>query len=152
MMKEGLKKVSAAIGIAVVVLVVFFCMGRYGWKLFGFALCEGAGIERVEVEENEVHIVGFHPGPAPAGFCGYYAEEKDDTLYVGVHFSMIFGFFETGEIDIKIPTEGEISKVILKTGKHEYVLLERTEEGDFFRPYWEEEQPMGDEVVSEEEG
>lgn len=58
-MKSRIRKISIGIGIVIVSFVGVFCLGRYGWKLFGFALCEGAGIELVEVKENQVHVMGF---------------------------------------------------------------------------------------------
>ena len=94
-------------------------MGRYGWKLLGFQVCEEAGIESVEVGSSTVKIKGFSPGSFPEGFCGYYAEEQDGTLYVGFHFSAVFGFFETGDFDVTIPVKGEIQQVVLKTKRME---------------------------------
>ena len=84
-----------------VVLIAIFLAGRYGWKLGGFGACQGAGITSVEVSETAVHITGFYPGSFPEGFCGYYAEERDGKLYVGFRSSAVFGFFETGDFDIK---------------------------------------------------
>ena len=101
--------------IAAVVLAAVFFAGRYGWKLGGFRACQGAGIDSVEVTENAVHMTGFYPGSFPEGFCGYYSEEQDGKLYVGFRFSALFGFFETGDFDITIPTEGDIDEVIIKT-------------------------------------
>lgn len=89
--------------------------GRYGWKLLGFRACEGAGIERIEVRETEVEIKGFYPGSFPEGFCGYYAKEQDGRLYVGFHFSAVFGLWETGDFVVTIPVNGPIEAVILKT-------------------------------------
>ena len=94
-----------------VVLIAIFLAGRYGWKLGGFGACQGAGIEAVEVSEDKVHISGFYPGSFPEGFCGYYSEERDGTLYVGFRFSAVFGFFETGDFDVTVPVKGEISEV-----------------------------------------
>ena len=149
-MKSRIRKISIGIGIVIVSFVGVFCLGRYGWKLFGFALCEGAGIELVEVKENQVHVMGFYPGSFPSGFCGYYAEEKDEVLYVGFRFSPIFGFFENGKIDVTIPTKGKIKAVVLKTSKNEYVLTERADDGSYRRPDLDKEQPMG-EIVTEGE-
>ena len=113
-MKNSKKTVTTLLTVAVLLMVVF-AAGRYGWKLLGFRACQGAGIESVEVSENTVKIKGFYPGSFPEGFCGYYAEEQDGTLYVGFHFSPVFGFFETGDFDVAIPVEGEIHEVVLKT-------------------------------------
>ena len=80
------KRIVSAMSVAAVVLA-----GRYGWKLLGFRACQGVGIEAAEVSEGKVHISGFYPGPFPEGFCGYYSEERDGTLYVGFRFSAVFG-------------------------------------------------------------
>lgn len=100
-------------------LAAIFLTGRYGWKLLGFRACEGAGIERIEVRETEVEIKGFYPGSFPEGFCGYYAKEQDSRLYVGFHFSAVFGLWETGDFAATIPVNGPIEAVILKTGTGE---------------------------------
>ena len=105
-----------------VILTAVFLAGRYGWRLGGIRACQGAGISTVEVGEKSVRITGFYPGSFPEGFCGYYSEEREGTLYVGFRFSAVFGFFETGDFDITIPVWGEIYEVILKTGSNEFPL------------------------------
>ena len=118
--KSVFVRIAAVLTILVIVLLAVFLMGRYGWKLGGFHACQGAGIESVEVSRQAVHITGFYPGSFPQGFCGYYSEEADGTLYVGFRFSGIFGSLETGDFDITIPVNGEIHEVIVKTGEMEY--------------------------------
>ena len=120
-MKNHKKTIMILLTVAVLLIAVF-AAGRYGWKLMGFRACRGAGIESVEVSENTVKIKGFNPGSFPEGFCGYYAEEQDGTLYVGFHFSTVFGFFETGDFDVFIPVDGSISKVVLKTKTDESII------------------------------
>lgn len=112
---KTLKKTVMVLLVILVILTVIFLAGRYGWKLGGFRACQGAGISSVEATEQNVHIRGFYPGSFPEGFCGYYSEEQDGTLYVGFRFSAVFGSLETGDFDITIPTEGEINEVVLKT-------------------------------------
>ena len=113
------KKTIITLLTAAVLLIAIFALGRYGWKLFGFRACQDAGIESVEVGETAVTVKGFYPGSFPEGYCGYYAEEHDGILYVGFRFSAVFGFFETGDFDVAIPVEGEIHKVVRKTGASE---------------------------------
>lgn len=117
---KGAAKIIISIAAAVFLLLAIFLTGRYGWKLGRFNACESAGIETVEVGENAVHLTGFYPGSFPEGFCGYYAEEQDGTLYVGFRFSAVFGFFETGDFDITIPVKGNIRQVVIKTRMNEY--------------------------------
>ena len=112
---KNYKKIIMILLIVAVLLTAVFTAGRYGWKLLGFRACQGVGIESVEVSENTVKIKGFCPGSFPEGFCGYYAEEQDGSLYVGFRFSTVFGFFETGDFDVSIPVKGEIREVVLKT-------------------------------------
>ena len=112
-MKNCKKTIIILLTVAVL-LIAIFVAGRYGWKLMGFRACRGAGIESVEVSENTVKIKGLCPGSFPEGFCGYYAEEQDGSLYVGFRFSAVFGFFETGNFDVSIPVKGEICEVVLK--------------------------------------
>lgn len=112
---KNYKKTIMILLTVVVLLISIFAVGRYGWKLLGFRACEDAGIESVEVSETAVRIKGFYPGSFPEGFCGYYAEEQDGTLYVGFNFNAVFGFFETGDFDVAIPVKGDIREVVLKT-------------------------------------
>ena len=126
LLKNGLKILLCA---AVLVFVVFL-IGRYGWKLFGFSVCESAGVETVEVTDDRVKITGFYPGSFPRGFLGYHAEQADHTLYVGFKFSTLFGIFETGDFDITIPTKGTVTQVVVRSGEHEYTVW--PQEAEFF--------------------
>jgi hypothetical protein len=108
------RKAMMILLVVAALLIAAFAAGHYGWKLLRFQTCQGAGIESVEVSENTVKIKGFYPGSFPEGFCGYYAEEQDGSLYVGFRFSTVFGFFETGDFDVVIPVKGEIHRVIRK--------------------------------------
>ena len=110
------RKANVMLLAVAVLLMAVFAAGRDGLKALGFPTCQGAGIESVEVSENTVKIKGFYPASFPKGFCGYYAEKQDGTLYVGFRFSTVFGFFETGDFDVAIPIKGEIREVVLKTG------------------------------------
>lgn len=120
--KSTFFKIIMGLVAVVLVLLLVFLIGRYGWKLGGFRACESAGINSIEVTENSVHLTGFYPGSFPEGFCGYYAKEEDEKLYVGFQFSAVFGFFETGDFDITIPVKGEINEVILKSSMSETTL------------------------------
>lgn len=119
---KRIKQILVILLCIAVVLFAFFLLGRYGWKLGGFDACEGAGIEQVNVEEDYVRICGFYPSSFPTGFLGYYAEQIDDTLYVGFKFSALFGCFEPGDFDITIPTQGTVTQVVVKSGEYEYTV------------------------------
>lgn len=112
-------RIIMALAISLVVLLLVFLMGRYGWKLLGFRACQGAGISSVEVSDQAVQITGFYPGSFPEGFCGCISREQNGTLYVGFRFSAVFGSLVTGDFTVTIPVKGEIKQVILKTGTGE---------------------------------
>ena len=113
------KTIKKVLLVLVVLVLVIFLAGRYGWKLGGFGACQGAGITSVEVSENAVHITGFYPGSFPKGFCGCYSKEQDGKLYVGFRFSAVFGFFETGNFDITSPTKGDIKEIIFQERRYQ---------------------------------
>ena len=76
-----IRKASKIMGLVLLLAAACFAAGRYGWRLWGFAACQSAGIETVEVSESAVvHITGFYPGSFPSGFCGYYAQERDGVF------------------------------------------------------------------------
>ena len=110
-----MKKAAKIIISLVAAVLLIFLLGRYGWKICGFVACHDAGICDVEVSEKAVHITGFYPGSFPEGCCGYYAKEQDGKLYVGFRFSAVFGIFEDGDFDIKIPVKETVDEVIVKT-------------------------------------
>ncbi len=122
-----MKRILVILLCIAVLLIAFFMVGRYGWKLGGFRACESAGIEEVTVVENQVRICGFNPSSFPAGFLGYHAEQVGDTLYVGFKFSGVFGIFETGDFDISIPTEGVVTRVVFKSGEDIYRIWTKEE-------------------------
>ena len=72
---KRLKSILAILLCTAALMFAVFLIGRYGWKLGGFRACESAGIEQVNVEENQVRICGFYPGSFPQGFLGYHAEQ-----------------------------------------------------------------------------
>ena len=122
MKKKGFTKLAAVLLSAVLLLVLVFLLGRYGWKLRGFDACGSAGIEEVTVTQDHVQIAGYDPALVPKGFLGCHSEEKDGKLYVGFKFSALFGFFETGGCEVNIPTKGEIQEIYIKTADSEYLI------------------------------
>ena len=115
-----MKKVCAVLGgIAAVLALVWLC-GRYGWRLFGFAACDGSGIELVTVTEDSVTVKGFDPGSFPAGCVGVVTKQEGDVFYLGVRYDAVFGFFETGSFSVTVPIEAPVSEVILCAGDNRY--------------------------------
>lgn len=114
-----MKKFILVLLVVAALLALIFFAGRYGWRCMSFRACQSAGIESVEVSGEAVSINGFYPGSFPSGFIGCHYREIGDTLYVGFRFSAVFGFFETGDFAVTIPTKGEIERVVIKTADSE---------------------------------
>ena len=74
LLKNGLKILLCA---AVLVFVVFL-IGRYGWKLLGFSVCESAGVETVEVTDDRVKIQASSPAPSLKDFVVITARSRTE--------------------------------------------------------------------------
>lgn len=124
-MLKFLKRTFSILLILLLTLLIIWCGGRYGWKLRGFDATESATIESIEVTETSVHIEGKYSGFVPKGFVGYIYKEENNILYVGYHYSSIFGFFDLPSFEIDIPIQNDIEKVYTKTNNKEYLIWER---------------------------
>ena len=82
-----MKKIIKIILVIAIVISTVFVMGRYGWKLTGFKLCQNSLIYDVQVDENRVTMKGRDANFIPRGFVGYYYEIEDNCLYIG--FSVV---------------------------------------------------------------
>ena len=136
-----MKKITTGILCIILILALVWVTGRYGWKVMGFSGCESAGIENVIVADDHVRIRGFYPGSFPRGFLGYHAEQENTTLYVGFRFSGVFGYFETGDFDITIPTEEPITRICIKTDDSEFLIWSTAQKNDPTEPEETEHEP-----------
>ena len=125
-----MKRLGKGLLYLILILVMTWCMGRYGWKFLGFYVTESAEIESVDVMADQVVIKGNSPSFIPDGFTGYVVKEEGSKLYVGYNFSPVFGFFEKGAFEISIPVKNEITEVYTKT-KHDEILIWK--DGEFVR-------------------
>lgn len=93
-MKKTFKIVTGVLSILLILQLVIFLTARYGWKLFGFNMCESPKIlcvETVYVTDKTVHIVG-NTSSSATSYIGYTYEIKDNTLYLGIKQNLLFGF------------------------------------------------------------
>ena len=116
-----MKKFFIAFAVLVGVLVVGFCAGRYGWRLSGFSACENAVIENVEVGAESVTISGGYGSPDGKRFLGCHYTQEDGTLYVGFHFSRVFGMFCKPDFNVEIPAQG-VEKIYMRSDETECVI------------------------------
>ncbi|MGN1399067.1 MAG: hypothetical protein ACI4WG_03605 [Erysipelotrichaceae bacterium] len=122
-----MKKYLKIILIIPLVMAICFLLGRYGWKLGGFRLCQSANVYDIEVSNYQVKLKGNDVNFIPKGFIGYYAEEKDNCLYIGFRFSALFGFFEKSSFEIEIKTAEKVNKIVMKSAKNETVIYDISE-------------------------
>ena len=73
----------AVLTVLALLVIAVFLAGRYGWKLFGFAACESAGIESVEVSANGT--TGPHSGPFPGGSLGSHVDEENGIFEANMY-------------------------------------------------------------------
>ena len=108
------------------VAVLLFAVGRYGWRVLGFAACDEPGmnfVETVTVDGATVRIVG---GTADSfsSYVGSLHELSDGRLYVGIKHNAFLGFLQRlGGFSLAIPTEGQPVTAIYFKGNGEERLI-----------------------------
>ena len=93
-MKKIFKIVVIILSILLILQLAIFLTARYGWKLFGFDMCESPNVlcvETVYVTDETVHIVG-NTSSSATSYIGYTYEIKDNVLYLGIKQNLLFGF------------------------------------------------------------
>ena len=93
-MKKILKIVSIVFSVFLILQAGIFLTARYGWKLFGFDMCESPSVlcvEKVYVTDETVYIVG-NTSSSATSYVGYTYEIKDNVLYLGIKQNLLFGF------------------------------------------------------------
>jgi len=121
-----LRKIFKIVAIVLLILVVLqlaiFFTVKYGWKLFGFDMCESPNVlcvETVYVTDETVNIVGNTSNSATA-YIGYTYEIKDNTLFLGIKQNVLFGFNNrNGGYSFKIEDDFENIESIQLVNKKE---------------------------------
>ena len=93
-MKKIFKIAVIVLSILLILQLAVFSTARYGWKLFGFDMCESPKvlcIETVYVTDETVHIVG-NTSSSATSYIGYTYKIKDNVLYLGIKQNLLFGF------------------------------------------------------------
>ena len=83
-MKKIFKIVAVALSILLILQLVIFLTARYGWKLYGFDMCESPNVlyvETVYVTDDTVHIVG-NTSSSATSYIGYTYEIKNNILFI----------------------------------------------------------------------
>lgn len=104
-------------------LIAVFC--RYGWKLFGFTMCDapdGIYADNITVENEKVSL-RLNEAYSISSYAGYVYKIEEDSLYIGVKRNMFFAFFN-GKVDyhISIQTNTKIKNIYFKDSKNEWLI------------------------------
>lgn len=123
-MKQIIKRTLILSAVFIVFAAGIFLTARHGWRLLGFAACDGAVIERISVTEECVEIEGRCPGLFPDSFVGYRTEMENGTLYVGVKHNAFLGVLpqDSGIFRLRISVKEPVRTVYLKTKRNEFLL------------------------------
>jgi hypothetical protein len=108
-------------------IVLIFTAARYGWRLFGFSMCDDMYIEVLDVGEEKVSFESDSGFPFGSdAFIGYKAEQTGDTLYIGVKFNMLLGVLPKDETSgfFSVPIDGQVNQIIQK-GSNEKIIWDR---------------------------
>lgn len=133
-----MKRLLKVLGIVIILIVIIWCIGRYGWKIAGFRCCTSTGIEYISVSNDQVEVKGFYAGSFPTGYVGAITKVEEGKLYLGVRYDAIFGCFEEGTFQITIPVKDEINQIYVKNNTEETLIWDResdpaVKESGFFR-------------------
>lgn len=114
-------------------IVLVFTLARYGWRFFGFSMCDDMWIEILDVGEEKVSCESDSGFIMPTyTFIGYKAEQKSDTLYIGVKFNLFLGVLPKDETRgcFSVPIDGKVNRIIQK-GSNEKIIWDREEKEKF---------------------
>ena len=107
------------ISIIFVALIAIYFIPHYGWRLYGFKYCSNPSmvvIRSITINNNEnfVNIIGDTSSSLDA-YVGKIYKKDDDTLYIGIKYNSLFGFFKRdGSFDTKIEINtSDIEKIII---------------------------------------
>ena len=114
----------------VLIFLILFFGSRYGWRVFGFSQCSaGMAVGEVKVEDTGVSLKVINPSSFPmGGFVGSTALQEGKTLYVGVKYNMVLGWFPTDSqtMDCYFETDGPVEKVVLRSAGNDVVLYDES--------------------------
>lgn len=125
-MKRIVKKGIMVFTITILAVVLIIVYSRYGWKLFGFSVCDspnGMYADNITVENDEVNL-RLNEVSSISAYAGYIYKIENGNLYIGIRHNMLLAIFN-GKIDynISIRTNGsKIENIYFKDNKNEWLI------------------------------
>ena len=108
-------------------IVLIFTVARYGWRIFGFSMCNDMYVGVLDVGEDKVSFESScQPTDFPSVFIGYKAKQEGDKLYIGVKYNILLGILPKDDTAgcFSVPIDGKINQIIRK-GANEEIIWDR---------------------------
>jgi len=126
-MKKLLKIVLGTI----IVIILIFVISRYGWRLFGFSMCDSPEANHVEdiiVDDTKIFLSGGTVDSISA-YVGYCCKREDDNLYIGIKHNILLGFINRlGNFNIIIKGDPiSIQNIYFKNSNSERLVWNKKE-------------------------
>ncbi|MBE7023454.1 MAG: hypothetical protein IJ285_05005 [Clostridia bacterium] len=121
-MLRALRIIGKTAAVIVLVCIFVFLGARYGWRLFGFKMCESPKVVYVDtiyVTDKNVSVCGNTASSASA-YVGFTYKVRDDALYLGIKQNLLLGFLERyGGFSFKIEDDFSDLKAVFVTNGEE---------------------------------
>lgn len=130
-MKRIVKKGIILFTIIVILFVLISVFCRWGWKLFGFTMCNapnGMYADSITVEDDRVNL-RLNEAYSISSYAGYVYKIENGNLFIGVNRNMLFAAFN-GKIDyhISIRTNGtKIKNIYFRDNKNDWLIWNEEE-------------------------
>lgn len=111
-MKRIAKKGIIIFAVIVILFIFMAVFSRYGWKLFGFSMCDAPTAmyaDNITVENDKVNL-RLNEATSISSYAGYVYKIEDDSLYIGINHNILFAFF-SGHIDYNISIRTNRTKI-----------------------------------------
>ena len=111
-MKRAVKKVIIFLAIIIFLFGFMIVFSRYGWKLFGFMMCDSPNeifADNITVEDDEVNL-RLNEVTSISSYAGYIYKIEDGNLYIGIKHNILFAAL-SGNIDYNISIHTKDSKI-----------------------------------------
>ena len=125
-MKRVVKTIIKFFFVIVISFLLLSVFSRYGWKLFGFSMCNAPTAmyaDHIAVEKDKVNL-RLNEAYSISSYAGYIYKIEDDSLYIGINRNKLFAIFN-GKIDyqISIPTNNtEIKYIYFRDNKNDWLI------------------------------
>ena len=125
-----MKRAVGYLWILLAALALLFGAGRYGWRIAGFAACDGPKsnfVESVTLQGDRLTVRGG-TADSMSAYVGHIQRADGGRLYLGIKHNMFLGFFQRlGGFSITVEGAGGLEEICLKGSGGERLVWIRAE-------------------------